>query len=836
MTRSKKGLGNMMTRKILCDADDINFHMISEDFDKVSGKVKGSGDITTSSNKYTISIDYFDNTTPENLIKTNYIIPTKEQGEKTVLLFCQVDVLHIQKDANPNPIIYSLKGIFSLLKSYCLAEGNSVVLNNTEFKKDDLEYFLNIIYKCIVFSQHQNATSLGVVVERFNMYSHFLFNIAKKVNLAVNDNSQNKANRISELNMPIDIVKDMFDMDKFERFINILVAVRFEYDRREKEFLEKINKFNLLKEDYKKAKKETEPQPEQEPEPEPEPKAEPAHNLPTSIDKLIKGSSEFIEEIDRINDEFSGALAEEKKQDPAELQKEQDAQQQAENDIALALKEQQAAKQAAQQAAQQAEDNLAKVKEKALRKSRDEEISKRLLMTVLIDMKEEQLRDELDKDLDEYFAARPVKVIENVTQDYNYCKKQKYEQAFLCYNGTYTKQLLDHINGIITLSDINMSKADSFITLINSLLKDPISQTLIQYNKLNEMKQYFDALIPYYRIMKKHPTQELIMLKQTIDTNIENLNNKDIIKISEELKKIGPEQDKMKDLETIIIPFKTKAEENINDIKIIDNNINIIYEDEQQTKINIFKTFDSLKENLNTKIIKLKEELYNNINNIIITSDKFYKEIKNSMKNIIKPIIIESVKNFITKFISINIDKVFISINIDKVIKNLTIKLDKTEEEESDLYEIFLETILETIYDILESIARSIISDMNYDYSNRNRNYNQYIILKNNYLSTFRNDLIENANCRSTLREMNMEYVDEPLAREVTELCGSLDNKVCLGKRKEDQRGGSKKKKITLDGKKYKIHIIDGKKYITMNKKKVLLSDAKKAAKASPVS
>lgn len=726
----------MMTRKVICDSDDINFHMISEDFDKVSGKVKGSGNITTSTNTYKISIDYFDNTTPENSIKTNYNILT-EKTEKTdlsVLLFCQVDVLHIQKDANSKPITYSLKGIFSLLKSYCISEGNSVVLNNTEFKKDDLEYFLNIIYKCIVFSQHQKATTLGVV-DRFNMYSHFLFNIAKKVNLAVNDNSQNKANRISELNMPIDIVKDMFDMDKFERFINILVAVRFEYDRREKEFLEKINKFNLLKEEYKKAKKEQEQEPERnepernEPEPERnEPK--PEHDLSQFIDKLTKGSTEFIEEIDKINNDFSKALAEEKKLDPDEFNKEQQSvlkllliQQKAEKDLAKAENDlaeaEQAADQAAEQAAQeqtaqdqaadlaaqelaalkqaelkQAEETLAKAKEQALRKSRDEEITKKLLMTVLIDMKEEQLRDELDKDLDEYFAARPVKVIEAVSQDYNYCKKQKYEQAILCYNGVYTRQLLDHINGIITLSDIDLSKTDMFVNLINSVFKDPNNQiqTLIQYSKFNEMKDYFDSIIKSYSKMKRYPPT----------------NNSTV-------------------LERLI----------------------------------------------NTQLTKFKEEKPNT--NLIA-------QLKSATSN--------------------------------------TILINKLE---GATYETFLETI----YDIFESIAKSIISEMKYDYSNRYINYNNYIRLKNNYLSTFRNDLIEHANCRSNLREMNMEYIDEPL---VSELCGSFGNKVCLGKRKT-QAGGSKK--ITLNGKKYKLHIIDGKKYITIDKKQILLSEAKKAAAAA---
>ena len=707
VTRSKKGLSNMMTRKIICDTDDdIKFHLISEEFDKVSAKVKGLKDNNASTASiYTISIDYFDNTTPNNEIKKTDIQPVPPLSNPP-LLFCQVDVLHIHKDKK---ITYSLKGIFSLLKSYCLAEGNSAVLNNTEFKKDDLEYFLNIIYKCIVFAQATEKEAEAKT--KFNTYAHFLFNVAKKVNLAVGDNVQNKANRIIELSMPIDIVKETFDMDKFERFINILAAVRFEYDRREKDLQEKINKFNLLGkkrprfEQVVKKEEEEEPAVEEPAVEEPaveepaveepaveepaveepaveEPTAEPQvkkeepaaeeqvkkepqlPNLPPFIYELIEGSTTFIQQIDTLNVEFSHALNKDNTKLP--------------------------------NSSLETEEN----------KRRHEEIAKNLLMTVLIDMKEEQIREQLDNDLDEYFASRPLKISQNESTTAiipaataataaSYPTQQYYEQAVLCYNGVYTKQLLDHISGIITISDVDKPKADIFVELINDLIKNNDIQQFIRYSKLNEMNQYYDERM---KLINKKKTELEKVKAVTAEAKIE--------------------------LEKVKAVTTTELEK-----------VKNIFPEKQQIEI------------------------------------------------------------------------------VNKVNK---VKADQNPE-------IFLETI----YEILESIAKSIISDMNYDYSNRNRNYNQYIILKNNYLSTFRNDLIENANCRSKLREMNIEYIDDPL---ISELCGSFGNKVCLGKRKEDQRGGSKNKKITLNGKKYKIHMIDGKKYITMDKKKVLLSDAKKAA------
>ena len=901
VTRSKKGLSNMMTRKIICDTkDDITFHLISEEFDKVSAKVKGksaaSASDPASASAYTISIDYFDNTTQDNTIQKDYVISPPNSSEKTPpSLFCQVDVLHIHK--SDNKLKYSLKGIFSLLKSYCIAEGDAAIINNKAFKKDDLEYFLNIIYKCIVFSQYEKANAEKAnATNRFNTYAHFLFNIAKKVNLAVGDVEQNKKNRIIELSMPIDIVEETFDMDKFERFINILAAVRSEYERREKELQEKINKFNLLgnkrqrfaeaepapkaeEEEEEGAAEEAEAEEEEEKEEEEEPAveepvaappaveepvaappAEETPNLPTFIYDLINGSTKFIQQIDKLNDGFAEALEENKTKLLAASADAAADNKTAEYNL---IEELIAQKKKLSTNNSTKNDNIIDSQNKIIKlqpttedhtklhsaeialqkleaeKRRHEEIAKNLLITVLTDMKEEQIREQLDNDLDEYFAARPLPITtlaqtpvpnkapaKTASASPNYEKKQQYEQAVLCYNGAYTKQLLDHISGIATISDIDKLKADIFVGLINNLIKDPSIQSFIRYSKLNEMKKYYESYIAYLEKM----------------ASLQALNEKNKIKVTAEPTKVKAELTKVKAELTAELAKELKAELTAELAKV---EAELVKELKAELTAELVKVEAELVKVTTAELAKVEAELAKALKDRKEELTTYQTELTTPpiVKNKSQEPVIASMNKVITLLTKQQTEKqteqtkqqteklkqVILKTTAVKLIPNrfqitmITNSFKFPILEPAAPYEIYLETV----YDILEAIAKSIISDMNFDYSNRAKEYNQYINLKNSYLSAFRTDLINNANCGHKLEAMNMEYYDEPL---ISELCGSFGNKVCLGKRKT-QAGGSKK--ITLNGKKYKLHVIDGKKYITMDKKQILLSDAKKAASAT---
>ena len=863
MTRSKKGLGNMMTRKLICDADDIKFHLISEEFDKISGKVKGSDNVTTNTNQYTISIDYFDNTTPDNTIKKNYTIPKKLETQSAILLFCQVDVLHINKDN----ITYSLKGIFSLLKSYCLAEGDAAIINNKAFKKDDLEYFLNIIYKCIVFSQQEEKEEAK---NRFKIYAHFLFNIAKKVNLAIGDVGQNIKNRIIELSMPIDIVEDTFDMDKFERFINILAAVRCEYERREKELQEKINKFNLLGNKRQRVTQAEEPEAEQgeeepapaaapEPAEEPEEPAAPAaeeqtapevkeeqtapaaeepaapvseekkppaesHNLPPFIYELIEGSTNFIEQIDELNVGFSKALDKNTNKLINKLAAEEPAP--AAEEPAPATEE------------PAAEEPAAKTEAKIEDKLRHEEIAKNLLITVLIDMKEEQIREQLDNDLDEYFAARPLSIKtqaptpaptkaltpspKKATSSPNYQKQQYYEQAVLCYNGVYTKQLLDHISGIATISDIDTSNADIFVKLINNLTKDQSIQSFIKYSKLNEMKKYYESYIAY--LTKIATSTGVNAVNKEKKAELAKVTTAELEKVKAELAEAQEELTKVTTAELTEAPEALTAE--LEKVKAELAKVTTA-ELAEVTKAELAKA--ELTNVTPAELTAYQTKLSGfNVKNL----DDSQKSVIASMNKVITLLTEEKLKQVIIKTIAVKIITMISPNPFQITMITNPFQFPMVEPYASPNLNALpdpLEIYLETIYDILESTAMSIISDMNFDDSNRAKEYNQYINLKNSYLSAFRADLINNANCGHKLEAMNMEYYDEPL---ISELCGAFGNKVCLGKRKEQAGGKAKSKKITINGKKYKIHVIDGKKYIKMDKKKVLLSEAKSSIAA----
>jgi hypothetical protein len=255
MTRSK--VDNMITRKVIVDLDIKNLYTSTIDFESTGQSIFVEENLPN----YTISINYHDHTSKDNDIISQNLPPTTDIDKKKQITFFQIDNIIIEKGLDKR----TLYGIDMLIKAYSLEKNGVVIVNDHKFAKEDVKNFLDIIYKTIVFSQCNNkdfilstackgkrkaAEAAEKVVKTgkiqksdnnniFNTYCHLLFRIADLTNKSLGDSEVTRDFR-SLFRDPTARIKNLFNLDKLNKYYKILTAVVIEYRNKELELKLKI--------------------------------------------------------------------------------------------------------------------------------------------------------------------------------------------------------------------------------------------------------------------------------------------------------------------------------------------------------------------------------------------------------------------------------------------------------------------------------------------------------------------------------------------------------------------------------------------------------------------
>lgn len=159
------------------------------------------------------------------------------------ITFHQLDSLIITVDRGT---VRRIKGIDSLIRAYSLSD-KTITINDKIFSKEDIGNFLDSIYKLIIFCQKTNESSMvnsqrtsrrktnvgqvGIIKsseELFKTYAYFIYRIADRVGRIFREDKAIRSllgNSRSQL--------DLFSLDKLNKYVNILSAVRVEYEAKE---------------------------------------------------------------------------------------------------------------------------------------------------------------------------------------------------------------------------------------------------------------------------------------------------------------------------------------------------------------------------------------------------------------------------------------------------------------------------------------------------------------------------------------------------------------------------------------------------------------------------
>jgi hypothetical protein len=202
VTRSQTNVDHMLTRKVIVNEDIKNHYLTTEFLAKTSTKL--SDNQSSFQTTYTLTIQYHDATSP-NYDLTTLDLNTNLPNPSNPPLFLQINKITLSLASAPR----TLKGIDLLLKAYYLSETDKVIINEKVFEKEDIKHFIDIIYKCIVFSQCESTETIKSTccakkpktctkkltdkpangLELYNIYAHILYRIADKVGKSLGFNS-----------------------------------------------------------------------------------------------------------------------------------------------------------------------------------------------------------------------------------------------------------------------------------------------------------------------------------------------------------------------------------------------------------------------------------------------------------------------------------------------------------------------------------------------------------------------------------------------------------------------------------------------------------------------